>query len=401
MRDGWEDIALGQLIRRRSDFTTVQPDADYVILGVQRSGWGFVQREPMKGRDQKFTKLMRVETDDLVYRTITAFEAPSAVAGPEQAGLYVTPQTFPVFRIDDRHLLPAYMRLITTWPRFHDEMATRCTGTVLRRKTLSIGAFESIPIPVPPLPEQRRIVDLIGALDDTIDRLMACAAAASEAQGALRRYLLAGGTKRSKETIGDVAQAVTGRAFPARFQGRAVGVYPYIKCSDMNADGQELVLSEAANWIDESVSAQLGAKILPTGTVIFPILGAALATEKRRVLGRPAAFDQNVMGLVPGPMITSEFLLAVMSETSLARLSQQGAVPSVNQSIVSSISICLPSLDEQRRIGGLLAASAEGVRKARQAARALRTVREHALSSLLSGGHEIPESYDELMEVAS
>ena len=49
----------------------------------------------------------------------------------------------------------------------------------------------------------------------------------------------------------------------------------------------------------------------------------------------------------------------------------------------------------------MLAASAEGVRKARQAAAALRAVREHALGSLLSGEHEIPESYDELMGVAS
>ena len=168
MRDGWVETTLGDVSEKRTDYTAVDPDESYVILGVQRSGWGFVERDPIKGSAQKFTKLMRLDESDLVYRTITAFEAPSAVAGPEQAGRFVTPQTFPVFRIDKGRMLPAYMSLLTTWPSFHQEMASRCTGTVLRRKTLSVSAFESIPVTLPTLPEQQRIVDLVGAVDDAI-----------------------------------------------------------------------------------------------------------------------------------------------------------------------------------------------------------------------------------------
>jgi hypothetical protein len=168
MSDPWVETHLGSVIHRRMDFTTVEPTAEYLVLGVQRSGWGFIGRAPIRGRDQKFTKLMRIHANDLVYRTITAFEAPAAVAGPEHEGLFVTPQTFPVFRIDASRLKPSFMRLLTTWPAFHEQMSSRCTGTVLRRKTLSVTAFESIPVQLPPLTEQRRIVDLIGTLDDTI-----------------------------------------------------------------------------------------------------------------------------------------------------------------------------------------------------------------------------------------
>src|SRR5690625_5252446 len=105
MREGWREVTLGELVKKRDDFSQVEPDDEYVILGVQRSGWGFVEREPIRGRNQKFTKLMKIERDDLVYRTITAFEAPSSVAGSKEAGLFVTPQTFPVFRIDTSRLL--------------------------------------------------------------------------------------------------------------------------------------------------------------------------------------------------------------------------------------------------------------------------------------------------------
>jgi restriction endonuclease S subunit len=268
--------------------------------------------------------------------------------------------------------------------------------------SLSQRALATVPLTLPPVPDQRRIVDLVGSLDDTISLLARQSMTAKQKQDSLRRYLLTGTREWSESRLGDVATPTTGRAFPPRYQGRRGGAYPYVKCSDMNGDGQERVITSASNWIDEAAKEQLSAKVLPSGTVIFPILGAALATEKRRVLGRPAAFDQNVMGLEPGPEITSEFLLAVMSEVRLSQYAQQGAVPSVNQSIVASIPIRLPPIDDQRRIDSLLSASAEPVTLAVASTARLRSVRAQLLTSLLSGDHEIPATYDaDLLEEAS
>jgi type I restriction enzyme S subunit len=169
MRDGWEQVSLGELTTKRVDFSPIVASTEYPVVGVQRSGWGLLARDVGRGDSMKFSKLMRLNANDLVYRVITAFEAPSTVVDASFAGSYVTPQTFPVFRIDSSRLLPGFMRLHTTSPVFHEAMSERCTGTVLRRKTISVGAFQSIPINLPPLAEQRRIVDLIGSLDKAIE----------------------------------------------------------------------------------------------------------------------------------------------------------------------------------------------------------------------------------------
>lgn len=150
MREGWESVEIGDVISRRNDYTPVQPDSEYAIVGVQRSGLGLVDRKPIRGADMKFNKLLTLAQDDLVYRTITAFEAPMAVVGQEHEGRLVTPSAFPVFTIERARLLPDYMRLLATWPGFHREMLTRCTGSVVRRKTLSVDAFRSIPVGLPP-----------------------------------------------------------------------------------------------------------------------------------------------------------------------------------------------------------------------------------------------------------
>jgi len=112
-------------------------------------------------------------------------------------------------------------------------------------------------------------------------------------------------------TLGEVADFASGYAFSDRYQGGAAGV-PFFKVSDMNHLMNRREMSVANNYVESAALKQMKAKSWPAGTVIFPKVGAALFTEKRRVLATDAAFDNNVMGLVPGPLLASRFLLYVM-----------------------------------------------------------------------------------------
>src|SRR4051794_25998837 len=90
--------------------------------------------------------------------------------------------------------------------------------------------------------------------------------------------------------LADVATLAGGTAFPNREQGRTDGEFPFFKVSDMNTEGNERAMTVCANWIDDAARKRLGARVWPEGTVIFPKVGAALKTEKRRYLSRPSAF---------------------------------------------------------------------------------------------------------------
>lgn len=158
----------------------------------------------------------------------------------------------------------------------------------------------------------------------------------------------------AETTLGDVTTFASGYAFPHGHQGKRSGTWPFFKVSDMNTAANARVMTVAANWIDESDRATLGARVWPAGTVIFPKVGAALLTEKRRMLGCEATFDNNVMGLCPSEHILSDFLLLFMETVRLADYVQAGAVPSINQSHVARIALALPPHGEQRRIADLL-----------------------------------------------
>ena len=118
----------------------------------------------------------------------------------------------------------------------------------------------------------------------------------------------------------------------------------------MNASGNEIALLHAANYIDPDVAWQIGAKVWPAGTIVFPKVGGALLTNKKRVLGVPGAFDNNIMGLVPtDPAVDPEWLRLWFGQVDLATLANTQALPSIRQSAVGNLRLLVPtSLRRQR-----------------------------------------------------
>ncbi len=151
-------------------------------------------------------------------------------------------------------------------------------------------------------------------------------------------------------TIGEVAKVVSGHGFPLQFQGNAEAEIPFYKVSDMNLRGNERLMVTHNNAISRETLGTLKGRAHPAGTIIFPKVGAAIATNKKRMLTRESTFDNNVMGIVPGPSIEPKFLLGLLQAFDLSKWASESHPPSMRQSVVESQEIPLPPLEEQRRI---------------------------------------------------
>lgn len=202
-------------------------------------------------------------------------------------------------------------------------------------------------------------------------------------------------------TLGELVDFVSGAAFPRHLQGVTSGDHPFIKVSDMNRVGNEREIRTCTNWISEQTRRDLGAKIAPAGTVVFPKVGAALKTEKRRILARDSVFDNNVMGVVPRNGVEPLFIYAVMESIQLGDLAQEGVVPSVNQAIVGSIPVKLPPSDEQAHIARTVAAADAAVEAAIRHAEVVhalsQALRRAAFAELRGELTELPDRVDVTM----
>jgi type I restriction enzyme S subunit len=74
--------------------------------------------------------------------------------------------------------LPEYAELMVRSPRMLAEYTNNAQGSVNRRRSLPFKAFSTIPITLPPLPVQERIVEIIGAVDNQLTALDSEAATA-------------------------------------------------------------------------------------------------------------------------------------------------------------------------------------------------------------------------------
>lgn len=216
-------------------------------------------------------------------------------------------------------------------------------------KHLSSRTVADIPLPLPPLAEQRRIVAAIEEQLSRLDVADDCLARARTRLASLRAGALAGvfSTKAPLVAVPEAAEIVSGQT-PKGLIPSDAGPVPFFKVGDMNAaEGYEMAASRA--YISHELVERFRLKVRPAGTVIFPKRGGAIATNKKRILRTPAVFDLNTMGLVPGPRLLPKYLLYWMETIDLGVLADGSNVPQINVPDIASLRLSLPEIDEQHR----------------------------------------------------
>lgn len=202
--------------------------------------------------------------------------------------------------------------------------------------------------------------------------------------------------------LGDVCAIQAGVGFPNKHQGRADEKYPYYKVSDMNNVGNEVFMNNANNTVSEEVRVELGAKILPAGTVIFPKIGAAIATNKKRIVTRDSLVDNNMIGLIAKhDKVSTRYLYYIMLAKNLSDFASMAGVPSIRKSTLAGFTICFPPFSEQKRIAEILSSVDESLRATRAVIAQAERMKCGLMEDLLTGGMgseaiargEVPEGY--------
>lgn len=166
----------------------------------------------------------------------------------------------------------------------------------------------------------------------------------------------------------DVATVDSGAGFPLQHQGIKGESFPFLKVSDMNLVGNERAIRTWNHSISENVRRTLRAKAFPAGALIFPKIGAAIGTNKKRLLTQPSCVDNNVMAVIPKVgLLESEFLYFLFLAKNLSDFASDSNPPSMRKSDVENWTIRATPLPEQRRIVDLLS-RAEGIVRLRREA---------------------------------
>ena len=153
--------------------------------------------------------------------------------------------------------------------------------------------------------------------------------------------------------LGELGYAQSGVGFPDVEQGGNEGV-PFFKVSDMNLEGNELVLVHSNNYVtDEQITRRSWRPIADVPAMLFAKVGAAVMLNRKRLVTMPFLLDNNTMAYsFSYDLWDMDFGRALFETLDLPSLVQVGALPSYNASDVESMPVTIPSsIEEEREIG--------------------------------------------------
>lgn len=160
-------------------------------------------------------------------------------------------------------------------------------------------------------------------------------------------------TAWEQRKLGELGYAQSGVGFPDVEQGGNEGV-PFFKVSDMNLEGNELVLVHSNNYVtDEQITRRSWRPIADVPAMLFAKVGAAVMLNRKRLVTMPFLLDNNTMAYsFSYDLWDMDFGRALFETLDLPSLVQVGALPSYNASDVESMPVTIPSsIEEEREIG--------------------------------------------------
>ena len=316
---------------------------------------------------------------------------------------------------DMKALLP-HPHLLPDWVAWHLRSDERAVLHHCRKAGTTVASLDwtktlNWRIALPPLSEQRRIVEII---EDHFSRLDAADAdlvrARTRAEGFMlrcRREVFAGSGIEAEPLLrhASIANGQTPKGFLAGLE--TSGDVPYFKVGDMNL-GDSRLMATSRTYASTAHLRVHGVHVRPSGTVLIPKRGGAIATNKVRILPAPGSYDLNVMGLVPAPTLLSDYLWHWLCTVDLAAVADGSNVPQINAAQIQGLRLPVPSHSVQaavcRQLDEYDAALTSGLGVltfAKQRAEVLRrSILAAAFSGRLTGSASDADRIDELASAA-
>jgi type I restriction enzyme S subunit len=262
---------------------------------------------------------------------------------------------------------------------------------------LSNSHLTTLDIPVPELDEQRKIATVLYTVDQAIQKTEEIIGHLNRLQKGTLRRLFKNGLEENdvKDTpmgrfpeqwelkqMEEVGTLTNGNAFPKEYQGHTEGKYPFVKVSDTN-DYRRYVTG-AKNFVSQVQADEIGCNIHPENTVILPKRGAAIMTNKRRILAQESAIDNNQIGIM-SEEVQPLFLYYYLSNVDMGRFVQDGAVKSLTKSLLAMIQVPVPPWEVQTEIAETLDNVDKQIEAEKQVKSQYERLKQGLMQDLLSG----------------
>jgi type I restriction enzyme, S subunit len=347
-RTGWKRVRFGEVVENCAE--TCDPEEAglerFVAMEHLEPGSLHVRSWGNVADGTTFTR--RCRPGQVLFGKRRAYQRKVAVAEFEA----VVSGDIYVLAPKDNRLLPELLPFLCLSERFFQHAVGTSAGSLSPRTNWSsLASFE---FDLPPLDQQRRIAEILWAVDEAQSSNEALTNAAKEAM-----------ETTAKDSVFPFGYTPTARELDSRYAGSYVthradelyhvgsgngepsasedGGVLFFKVNDFNLNADELFLEKGGTLFDPESNSKI--RVFPPRTVVFPKRGASIFLNKVGITRRAVALDPNLMGLVPNEgVIRSEYLYWLIKLTEIGRIADTTSLPQLNHKHLLPLIFPVPNL---------------------------------------------------------
>ncbi|MCC5841882.1 MAG: restriction endonuclease subunit S [Opitutales bacterium] len=350
-RKGWKRVRFDQLAQSVNERVEPAKEPEAIYVGLEHletqnlhiRKWG-------QGSDVTGAKL-RFRKGDIIFGRRRAYQRKLAVA--EFDGICSAHAM--VVRATPEIVLPEFLPFLMMSDRFMNRAVEISVGSLsptINWKTLKLEEFD-----LPPLDQQRRLAEILWAIDQTA---VAWGKVAERAEGAKNAYANQSFRVSVDSQPDGIEVRKLGDVFEVRMGGtpsRKVTQYwngsiPWVKTGEVNYT----VIETTEESITQEGSANSAAKIVPSGSVLMALYGQGPTLGRVAILGIDASVNQACAVIFPRNDYKMRYLFHYLShQYSAIRKHARGASqPNINGVILKKFSVPFPSQIVQSEIADQL-----------------------------------------------
>ena len=348
--EDWEQRKLESLFTKYEDKVNT-PSSGYWRLGLRSHCKGTFHTYIDAGNELEIAEMNRVKSGNFILNITFAWERALAVTNDEDQDKLVS-HRFPQFKPNNDLVIDFFKHTLTD-KRFKHHLELSSPGGAGRNKVLKVADMLKYELLVPSIKEQNEISSFLNHVDYIITLHQRKLDNLKLKKKALLQKLFPKNGERYPELrfpgftdaweqrkLGEFVKIISGDAPSTFISGNCI----YVKVDDLNYSDR--IQLSSSNLVNANPKAHLVNK----GATIFPKRGAAIMTNKVRIMGKDGYLDTNMMALIPEE-IDKDFLFTFIQKTGLYKIADTSTIPQINNKHIEPYMIQVPSEKEQAYIG--------------------------------------------------
>ncbi|MDW3078852.1 restriction endonuclease subunit S [Vibrio sp. 1403] len=360
--NGWSKQRISDILERVVKSVKPIEDTYYREIGIRSHGKGIFHKEKVTSSEIGNKRVFEVIENAFVVNIVFAWEQAIAKTTHEELG-FIASHRFPQFLPKDGRCDIDYLVYFFKTPKGKYLLELASPGGAGRNKTLGQKEFDRLELVLPPVPEQRKIAQILSTWDKAIATTEKLIDASKQQKKALMQQLLTG-----KKRLIDPE---TGKTFGGEWKEVKVGEFGKVvtgntppKNDDSNY-GSDISWATAEDFKSKYVGntkvklTKLGAskaRIVPKGSVLVTCIASI---GKNAIAYENITTNQQINAVVINNNHCNEFFYYQIEFNKHKLLAWAGttAVPILNKSSFEKIPLSASLKNEQQRIASVLTAA--------------------------------------------